>query len=61
MRLGKCLILMLAESKSSELGPLLFGMFINVLHEPILMQVPGAGPVDGNLNALLDIIRMTLP
>jgi hypothetical protein len=43
--------------QGSELSPLLFGMFIDVLHELIQMQVPGAGPVVGNLvQALLDII-----
>ena len=46
----------IGTKQGSELSPLLFGMFIDVLHELILMQVPGAGPVVGNLKALLDII-----
>ena len=29
---------------------------IDVLHELILLEVPGAGPVEGNLQALLDIL-----
>jgi Reverse transcriptase (RNA-dependent DNA polymerase) len=31
--------------QGSELSPLLFGMFIDMLHELIQMQVPGAGPM----------------
>jgi hypothetical protein len=31
--------------QGSELSPLLFGMFIDILHELIQMQVPGAGPM----------------
>jgi exonuclease III len=39
----------LGTKQGSELSPLLFGMFIDVLHELIQMQVPGAGPVLGNM------------
>ena len=31
--------------QGSELSPLLFGMFIDILHELIQMRVPGAGPM----------------
>jgi hypothetical protein len=39
-------------------SPLLFGLFMDVLHELILLEVLGAGPVFvvRNLQALLDII-----
>jgi Reverse transcriptase (RNA-dependent DNA polymerase) len=46
----------LGTKQGSELSPLLFGLFIDVLHELIMMEVPGAGPVVGNLQALLDIL-----
>ena len=46
----------LGTKQGSELSPLLFGLFIDVLHELIMLEVPGAGPVVGNLKALLDII-----
>jgi hypothetical protein len=35
--------------QGSELSPLLFGMFIEQLHELIKLGVPGAGPVLGNI------------
>jgi hypothetical protein len=48
----------LGTKQCSELSPWLFDLFIDVLphDELILMEVPGAGPVVGNLQALLDII-----
>ena len=35
--------------QGSELSPLLFGLFMDLLHELIKLQVPGAGPVIGSL------------
>jgi hypothetical protein len=35
--------------QGSELSPLLFGVFIDMLHELIRLQVPGAGPVLGSI------------
>lgn len=35
--------------QGSELSPLLFGMFIDMLHELIRLKVPGAGPVLGSI------------
>ena len=32
------------------LSPLLFGLFMDLLHELLRQQVPGAGPVIGNLS-----------
>jgi Reverse transcriptase (RNA-dependent DNA polymerase) len=55
-KMGRLFDTYVGTKQGSELSPLLFGMFIDVLHELILMQVPGAGPVVGNLQALLDII-----
>lgn len=36
--------------QGSELSPLLFGVFMDLLYELIKLQVPGAGPVLGNIN-----------
>lgn len=36
--------------QGSELSPLLFGLFMDLLHELIKLQVPGAGPVIGGLH-----------
>lgn len=36
--------------QGSELSPLLFGIFMDWLHELIALQLPGAGPVIGGLN-----------
>jgi hypothetical protein len=33
----------------TELRPLLFGLFIEQLHELITMQLPGVGPVIGDI------------
>jgi Reverse transcriptase (RNA-dependent DNA polymerase) len=35
--------------QGSELSPLLFGVFIDMLHELIRLQVPGAGPILGSI------------
>ena len=35
--------------QGSELSPLLFGLFIDLLHELITLRVPGAGPILGSL------------
>jgi hypothetical protein len=35
--------------QGSELSPLLFGLFMDLLHELIKLQVPGSGPVIGDL------------
>ena len=35
--------------QGSELSPLLFGLFIDMLHELIRLRVPGAGPVLGSI------------
>jgi hypothetical protein len=35
--------------QGSELSPLLFGLFIELLHDMIKLQLPGAGPILGNL------------
>ena len=48
-QVGKLFDTYLGTKQGSELSPLLFGMFIDILHELIRMQVPGAGPVLGNL------------
>jgi hypothetical protein len=47
------------------LSPLLFGIFVELLHELIRLKVPGAGPIVGNLNVpeLMyadDVILVTL-
>ena len=36
--------------QGSELSPLLFGVFMDLLHELIVMRVPGAGPVLSGLH-----------
>jgi hypothetical protein len=36
--------------QGSRLSPLFFGLFVEQLHELIQMQLPGAGPVVGNLH-----------
>ena len=35
--------------QGSELSPLLFGLFIEQLHELIAMKLPGAGPLIGDM------------
>ena len=40
----------LGTKQGSELSPLLFGLFMDLLHELIKMRVPGAGPVVGNMS-----------
>lgn len=40
----------LGTKQGSELSPLLFGVFIDILHELITMEVPGAGPIIGNMH-----------
>jgi hypothetical protein len=37
--------------QGSELSPLLFEVFIDMLHELIRLQVPGAGPILGSIRA----------
>jgi hypothetical protein len=39
--------------QGSELSPLLFGLFMDLLHELIKLQVPDSGPVIGDLSHLL--------
>lgn len=36
--------------QGSELSPLLFGLFIELLHELIKLKVPGAGPIIGDMH-----------
>jgi hypothetical protein len=42
--MGRLFETYLGTKQGSELSPLLFEMFIDMLHELIQMQVPGAGP-----------------
>ena len=41
----------MGTKQGSELSPLLFGVFMDMLHELIAMRVEGAGPVVGKLSA----------
>ena len=43
--MGRLFDTYVGTKQGSELSPLLFGMFIDVLHELIQMRVPGAGPL----------------
>jgi exonuclease III len=43
--MGRLFETYVGTKQGSELSPLLFGMFIDMLHELIQMQVPGAGPL----------------
>ena len=48
-RIGDTFDTFVGTEQGSELSPLLFGVFMDLLYELIQMQVPGAGPVVGNL------------
>src|SRR6185437_4293193 len=48
-RTGDTFETFVGTEQGSELSPLLFGIFIDLLYELIQLQVPGAGPVVGNL------------
>jgi hypothetical protein len=48
-QLGPIFDTFVGTKQGSELSPLLFGMFMDLLHELILMRVDGAGPVVGAL------------
>ena len=48
-RLGPAFQTHRGTRQGSELSPLLFGLFMDLLHELILQRVPGAGPVIGIL------------
>ena len=39
----------IGTKQGSELSPLLFGVFIDMLHELIRLRVPGAGPILGSI------------
>ena len=39
----------MGTKQGSELSPLLFGVFMDMLHEMIKMKVEGAGPIIGNM------------
>lgn len=41
----------MGTKQGRELSPLLFGVFMDMLHELIAMRVEGAGPIVRNLNA----------
>jgi hypothetical protein len=47
--MGRLFETYVGTKQGSELSPLLFGMVIDMLHELIQMQVPGAGPMLGQL------------
>jgi hypothetical protein len=47
--LGEPVQTTIGTKQGSELSPLLFGLFVEVLHVLIEQQVPGAGPVIGGL------------
>ncbi len=49
-RLGEAFDTYVGTEQGSELSPLLFGIFMDLLHELLKLQVPGAGPVLGNIN-----------
>jgi hypothetical protein len=46
-RLGPAFQMHRGTRQGSELSPLLFGLFMDLLHELILQRVPGAGPIIG--------------
>jgi sorting nexin-29 len=48
-QMGELFDTYVGTKQGSELSPLLFGLFIDQLHELLVHQVPGAGPVVGNL------------
>lgn len=48
-RLGDLFDTYVGTKQGSELSPLLFGMFIDMLRELVCMELPGAGPVIGSL------------
>lgn len=48
-RMGEVFQTHVGTKQGSELSPLLFGMFMDVLHELISMELPGAGPIIGNI------------
>jgi hypothetical protein len=48
-RLGLPIATHRGTRQDSELSPLLFGLFMDLLHELIKLQVPGSGPVIGGL------------
>jgi hypothetical protein len=50
-RLGPTMATHRGTRQGSELSPLLFGLFMDLLHELIKLQVPGSGPVIGGLKA----------
>jgi sorting nexin-29 len=43
--LGACITTTCGTKQGSELSPILFGLFIELLHELLKMRCPGAGPV----------------
>ena len=49
-RLGEPFDTFLGTEQGSELSPLLFGLFMDLLYELLKLQVPGAGPILGNTN-----------
>ena len=49
-RLGEPFDTFLGTEQGSELSPLLFGLFMDLLYELLKLKVPGAGPVLGNLH-----------
>jgi hypothetical protein len=48
-RVGEAFDTHVGTKQGSELSPLLFGVFIDMLHELIRLQVPGAGPILGTI------------
>jgi hypothetical protein len=48
-RLGPQIATHRGTRQGSELSPLLFGLFMDLLHELTKLQVPGSGPVIGGL------------
>jgi hypothetical protein len=49
-RIGREFQTFLGTKQGSELSPLLFGLFMDLLHELIIQQVPGAGPTIGSMS-----------